>query len=196
MTYITLFNFHNNPENECQPLHLAGKEAEVGQEVGFSRLIASKQSRGGCISVQSHLAQCLKWYHGSKIYWLDWPGQAPYPSSLFRYAQSLQAYVFQIATEFGEHEGVNKVGEYAWKDFKEHREAVSAHSLQNNSHTLDHCSHWLVLQILALPLSLTHSPHVGLVQGESRKGINNLSLNIQTIYSHGFRMGSWETAET
>lgn len=45
-------------------------------------------------------------------------------------------------------------------------------------------------------ISNSFPPHVGLVQGESRKGINNLSLNIQTIYSHGFRMGSWETAET
>lgn len=39
----------------------------------------------------------------------------------------------------------------------------------------------LVLQILVLPLSLTHSSHVGLERGESRKGKNNLSLNIQTI---------------
>lgn len=32
-------------------------------------------------------------------------------------------------------------------------------------------------------------------EGEERKGIHNLSLKIQTIYSHGFSMGSWETAE-
>lgn len=42
------------------------------------------------------------------------------------------------------------------------------------------------LQILALRFSLTHPSHVGLEAGEERKGRNNLSFNIQTVYSHGF----------
>lgn len=29
ITYINLLNFHNNPVNECQSLHLAGEEMEA-----------------------------------------------------------------------------------------------------------------------------------------------------------------------
>lgn len=71
------------------------------------------QSRVECISVLVHLAQCLKCLNNiPEIYSLHRSEQIPYPSSHFRYIQSLRGYYFfQMAKVFRMQEGVNKGGE-------------------------------------------------------------------------------------
>ena len=61
ITYIAFLNFHNNPVNECQSLHLAGQETEARGQVDFSRLTArvrvERESRAEAIPAWFCLAQ-------------------------------------------------------------------------------------------------------------------------------------------